>query len=268
MRTVICHFYNEAYLLPWWIKHHREIFDYGVFIDHGSTDESADICRELAPHWRLVRSRLNEFDAYLTDFEVMEYERELPGWKIALNITEFLLTTKPLAEIEESLLSEGRKGCASTGMIIVDEHPGIEPDQHIPLPLQYHFGVDDNAVIPEKRKEIGLPSKPSRNRFFHCNTVGMYTPGRHKSFHPDYNHRSNEMIIFHYQFAPWTEKGIDRKMQIAQKLPAEDINRNWGVQHLKDQQQLEADLGRLKEHCIDLKMHDYVGSALNFSCKY
>ncbi|MCA3390648.1 MAG: glycosyltransferase family 2 protein, partial [Roseomonas sp.] len=41
MRSVICHFFNEAYLLPWWLKHHVPIFDHGVMIDHGSTDGSA-----------------------------------------------------------------------------------------------------------------------------------------------------------------------------------------------------------------------------------
>ena len=29
-RVVISHFFNEAYLLPWWLKHHREMFDHGV----------------------------------------------------------------------------------------------------------------------------------------------------------------------------------------------------------------------------------------------
>jgi len=82
MRTVICHFYNEEYLLPWWLKHHLSLFDYGILIDHGSTDRSADICRELAPHWRLVRSRLSHFDAYLTDLEVMNYEQEMVELKI------------------------------------------------------------------------------------------------------------------------------------------------------------------------------------------
>lgn len=52
MRTVLCHFYNEEYLLPWWLKHHRSMFDHGALIDHGSTDNSLDICRQLVPEWR------------------------------------------------------------------------------------------------------------------------------------------------------------------------------------------------------------------------
>ena len=90
MRTVITHFYNEEYLLPWWLQHHRPMFDHGILIDYGSTDASADICRTLAPEWRLVRSANPDFSALDVDFEVMQYEAGLPGWKIALNTTEFL----------------------------------------------------------------------------------------------------------------------------------------------------------------------------------
>ena len=75
MRTVICHFFNEAYLLPWWLPHHIPMFDHGIMIDHGSTDESVEIVQRLAPHWRIVRSRLTMFDAFLTDQEVMSYEQ-------------------------------------------------------------------------------------------------------------------------------------------------------------------------------------------------
>ena len=32
----------------------------------------------------------SEFDAYLVDQEVMEIEREITGWKMVLNTTEFL----------------------------------------------------------------------------------------------------------------------------------------------------------------------------------
>jgi hypothetical protein len=30
MRLVVSHFFNESYLMPWWLKHHRETFDHGV----------------------------------------------------------------------------------------------------------------------------------------------------------------------------------------------------------------------------------------------
>ena len=32
MKVLISHFFNEEYMLPWWLKHHREIFDHGVLM--------------------------------------------------------------------------------------------------------------------------------------------------------------------------------------------------------------------------------------------
>src|SRR4051812_48551649 len=89
--TVISHFWNEEFLLPYWLKHHYPLFDHGVLIDYASTDRSAEIIHELAPQWE-VRSSANVwFDARDVDAEVMAVEREFNGWKVALNTTEFLL---------------------------------------------------------------------------------------------------------------------------------------------------------------------------------
>ena len=102
-RVVISHFFNEAYLLPWWLKHHREMFDHGVLIDWSSTDGSADICRQLAPSWEVVPSENAHFAAILCDFEVMKHEARFPdAWKIALNTTEFLVAPA-LAHMEATL---------------------------------------------------------------------------------------------------------------------------------------------------------------------
>ena len=134
MRSVICHFFNEAYLLPWWLKHHLALFDHGVMIDHGSTDASPDIVREMAPHWSLVRSRLTYFDVYLTDFEVMGFEQGLPGWKMAVNVTEFVMPAVPMNTIELRLTEMGRVGCAASGMLVVDHQPEVPPTTRLSLP--------------------------------------------------------------------------------------------------------------------------------------
>jgi hypothetical protein len=267
MRTVICHFFNEEYLLPWWLKHHLPLFDHGILIDHGSTDNSARICKELAPGWRLVRSRLTEFDAYLNDFEVMEYERDIPGWKIALNVTEFLMTSAPLDAIEKYLTLQGRTGCCASGMLIVDEQPNTEPNPDISLPLQKHFGIDDNAVTDiARRTQLGIASTPMRNRFYHCNPVGMYYPGRHGSFHPDSKFRLANLMIFQYGYAPWNEHTLKRKMQIANKLPISDLNRGWGGHHLRGVEQLEQDYVNIKLGAMNLLEHEQVNSAILLCC--
>jgi hypothetical protein len=269
MRTVICHFFNEEYLLPWWLKHHRGKFDHGILIDHGSTDRSAEICRELAPDWRLVRSKLTRFDAYMTDFEVMEYERGLPGWKVALNVTEFLMSTVPLSVLEEYLVQNGRMGCAATGMLMVDDKPDTLPDHDIPLPLQCHFGVDDNTIVdPEQRNALTLPALPQRNRFYHRNEVGMYHPGRHSTFHPDCHFRMADLMVFHYCYAPWNEPVLRRKVQIGTKVRPEDVNRGWGWQHLRGVEHLQQDYLKIKQAAIDLRGHSFANRAIDASCQY
>jgi hypothetical protein len=269
MRTVICHFFNEEYMLPWWLKHHTGLFDYGILIDHGSTDNSANICRELAPDWRLVRSRLTHFDAYMTDFEVMQYEQELPGWKIALNVTEFLMTSVPLEALEQQLVQQGRSGCAASGMLIVDDKPDVMPDPAVPLPLQQHFGVDDNTVVEiEQRHALALPTLPQRNRFYHRNQVGMYQPGRHQSFHPDSRTRIMNLMVFHYGYAPWNERALQRKIQIATKLKPEDISRGWGAQHTRGLEQLQQDYLKIKAGAFDLRSHEHANAALELCCRY
>ena len=266
MRTVICHFFNEAYLLPWWLRHHLALFDHGVMIDHGSTDASADIIRQMAPNWRLVRSRLRHFDAYLTDFEVMGYEQELPGWKMALNVTEFVMPSVPLDIIERELTSIGRVGCAASGMLVVDHQPEYEPTTNLSLPAQKHWGVDDNAELKtQQRLALGMPPAPYRNRFFHRAEVGMYHPGRHNSFHPDSGFRLFELMIFYFGYAPWNKNVIRRKTQIAGKLNPEDVQRGWGVQHMKKVEDLQSDYELIRTSAIDLNTHQHANRAIAYA---
>ena len=49
MRTLITHFYNEEYLLPFWIKHHRDVFDNAILINYRSTYNSDRLIKKLAP---------------------------------------------------------------------------------------------------------------------------------------------------------------------------------------------------------------------------
>ena len=266
IRTVICHFYNEAYLLPWWLKHHRNMFDFGIMIDHGSTDESANICRQLVPHWKLVRTRLHKFDAFLNDLEVMEYERTVTGWKIVLNVTEFFMLPFPISHLENTLLKMGKEGITATGVIIVDNQPGVEPEMNISLPLQKHFGIEDNEYIDVNlRHEIGLPRLISRNRFYHCNEVGMYQPGRHSSYHQDANHRADNIFIFHFGYAPWTERGILRKQQIGEKVSLGDLKRNWGIEHIRNREALDEAFFKVKSNSKDLSLNEKIKSTLEYN---
>jgi hypothetical protein len=264
MKTVISHFYNEAYLLPWWLKHHRDMFDHGIMINHGSTDESADIVREYVPHWRLVNSTLTYFNAFLNDLEVMNYEKELPGWKIALNTTEFLVTSISLDDAIRFLEQEGRQGIACDGHIIVDRGVGTKLDVNASLVKQLHWGFNDNtAFTPQQRLDMNLgTTMPSRNRFFHCLPTGMYQPGRHLSYSPYSNQRMIELMIWHFLWAPWNQKIIDRKLGMRVKLDPVDVKMGWGHQHTKSLTELEVARSHALLHAQDLSKLDVVRQAL------
>jgi hypothetical protein len=257
MRTVICHFFNEAYLLPWWLKHHVPLFDYGVMIDHGSSDGSADLVRQFAPHWRLVHTRLTKFSAYLNDLEVMNFEQEIPGWKIALNVTEFIISAAPLVQIENYFTQKGMDGFSCSGFIAVDLEPNRPPNYDEPLLLQKPWAIDDNKIrLSQERLEAGLTSVPERNRFYHKDQVGMYFPGRHLSHHPASRRRNANVIIVHFRYSPWNSEFLARKLQILGKVDAKDLARGWGVQHLKDKSELDAEYERVKPLAEDLRKHE------------
>jgi hypothetical protein len=182
---------------------------------------------------------------------------------MVLNVTEFLMPTVSLDLIERELIRMGRMGCAACGMVMVDHQPGTPPTKSLSLPVQKHWGFDDNAVLqPELRLARGLSPIPYRNRFFHRVEVGMYYPGRHQSFHPDSTFRLMDMMVFHFGFAPWNEETITRKTQIAAKLNPCDLQRGWGAQHLKDTEDLQRDYERFRASATDLNLHQYAARAI------
>ena len=90
-KTLLCHFYNEEWMLPWFLNHHKQIFDHGIMIDYHSTDRSVEIIKEICPTWDIVTSRNLDFQADNIDREVEDLERDIDGWRICLNVTEQLI---------------------------------------------------------------------------------------------------------------------------------------------------------------------------------
>jgi hypothetical protein len=151
-------------------------------------------------------------------------------------------------------------------MLVVDHQPTVAPTTSLSLPVQKHWGVDDNAELSiQQRLSLGLSQIPFRNRFFHRAEVGMYQPGRHKSFHPDSNFRLLDLMIFHFGYAPWNENGLRRKLQIAGKLNPEDLQRGWGVQHQKKTEELQRDYELIRSSATDLNEHPLASSAIAYA---
>ena len=242
--TLISHFYNEETLLPYWIKHHKVIFDHAVLINHGSTDSSVDIIKSMAPEWEIINSTLHEFDALITDFEVQKVEERTIGWKVCLNTTEFLIG--PVKETIEHYERLGVKSIYPRAMIMVDAEPGKKLSPDLSLIEQKSSGIPDNIIYNflfrrNRLKELvkGL-FKPGwrhvgRSRLIHCYRIAGYSLGRH-----GWAHKAkpiDELTICWFGFSPWNEEGIARKLGIEKKLPKSNLH--WGFHHRMSRRQLQ-----------------------------
>ena len=247
MRTVITHFFNEAFLLPFWLRHHLPLFDHGILIDHHSTDGSADIARDLAPDWTLVQSETRDFDAIDCDFEVMLHERTVRGWKTTLTTTEFLCCPR-LALVETLAEQNGVKALCFDAAVMVD-------------PLNFRAGpVADDVSLVEQRYHGYLEREhptllgriPYHNRLYHCFPHGSYHPGRHLSNRPAARMERLGMLLW-YGFSPWEERFLARKRQIASRVPEADRTAGRGRQHLHSDTERDALRARLAVHTTDLR---------------
>ncbi len=222
--TVLSHFYNEEWLLPHWLDHHSRIFDNGILVDYGSTDRSVEIIRDMVPNWTIIRSRNAMFDAELCDVEMMELERNVSGWKIILNTTEFLLSHDIKMKLNE-LYNNGISIIRSTGYQINDSANEEQFDNNKNLIFQRFNGKLDKW----------------RFRILHMNTDGAYHVGRHfdtpklkinpytNRWHDSIN-ISDDIYTLGYRFAPFNEQ-LPRKIQISKMIPESDKCKGYGWNH-------------------------------------
>jgi hypothetical protein len=208
MKTIITHFYNEEYLLPLWLEHHKKYFDFGVLIDYGSTDRSVEICKEICPHWQVLPSKNQYFDAKECDVEVEFYERQLSGWRIALTVTEFLVGDVNKLMQDSSDKIQWRIPC----IVFAGYDPNGYIDTTKPLWHQIKMGLPYTS-----RPEQAWPCRSLHN----FNDI-QYTPGRH--FYPN---NTEDAMIFKYSSCLIGKPMIDRRLQIQHRVP--DSDRKAGI---------------------------------------
>lgn len=222
MKTIISHFYNEEYLLPWWLKHHKQLFDHGIMVNYGSTDNSVNIIKEICPGWEIIDSTNESFDAFLVDQEIERIERNVSGWRITLNTTEFLFGD--ITYLDRLNIERADFFIASYPII---ESPATEfetfnHDQK--LITSKNFGID--PYVSNSNFKIRRARKLS-------NYFSNYPLGRH---YESYN--TKDFMILWYGYAPYNEELIKRKTQIQNKMPISDKVSGRGVQHLTDREKL------------------------------
>jgi hypothetical protein len=206
-------------------------------IDYRSTDRSVDIIKKICPDWEIVTTKNEFFDSTPIDAEVMEIEKKLEGWRIALNVTEFLYGNT------DHLISKDEMTQFLIGnYVFVDmEDPAKGPTYLLhdyPLHAQRHWGFDPNTGDGQ------MPGGAMRrtNRSIH-NFPVQYKGGRHfgktkRSF--------DDLMIFYYGWCYIKEQGIERKTQILPKI------HETNSPHHRTKDQFLSELREQKHLCSDL----------------
>lgn len=214
----VCHIFSEEMILPWFIKHHKPLFDEMTIIDHDSNDHSIAIIRALAPEWRIVKSKIGSFDAYKNDLEVMEWEKELKtDWKLTVNISEFLWKH----DIKDYLANCKSQAIGVRSIIMVD-------DKERPL--------DYTEPIYKHRYHGHMDYKSQRRwRFIHNQPSGKYQTGRHgTNLSATYD---PELFLLYFSLSPWPQC-LKRKLQIQTRIPESDKASGLGFEHITTESKL------------------------------
>ncbi len=223
---VIMHFYNEEYMLQQWLHHHKPMFDHGILIDYHSTDKSVDIIKKIVPNWTLITSENKVFGITMCDEEVMKVERTLARgmWKIALNVTEFLIIKDSPRSLMTYINSniEYMYEAVTINQVIMIESKAHESQTQV-----------DPARALIQQRTYGDPDSRERNiRVLHCKDTGNYDFGRHNiRIKPYVKAPLSDIAILWYGFSPWNVPIIERKMQIQTRMIPEEIDQGLGCEH-------------------------------------
>jgi hypothetical protein len=220
--TLLTNIYNEEYLLPFWLNHHKNMFDHGIIVDYRSTDKSVEICKQICPTWDIITTRNEMYAARDIDNEFMDIEDKIDGIKIMLNTTEFLFCK---TSVKESFNLHGDNSQMSLSIRVISPYAKIAFDPSN-LDNLYVDLVNDTLIYKYDR---GF-------RYIHNYPNGNYEPGRHFTNNPTTD--NYDMYIVWLGFFPFNEKLIKRKLQIKQNIPEEDRVQGFGRQHFYSRRDL------------------------------
>jgi len=225
--TVLTHIFNEEYLLPFWLEYHKRIFDHGIIVDYHSSDNSLDIVKKICPTWTIITTINNYFGPNSND-ELMELENNYIGYKIILNVTEFIFCPYEL----KSILPEENNTCIQLqNMALFSKNNGD------------NFNVNSLLELLENVDAIHISNRSPRQ--IHSYKNGNYDSGRHIiSYEIDKSSVMGDLVndfqkqpfdkrhffpayIGTFAYYPWNEKFIKRKQDVKKNMRPSW----WGFHH-------------------------------------
>ena len=220
--TIISHIYNEEYLLPYWLNHHKKYFRHGIIIDYCSTDSSIEIIKSICPSWEIVKTRNSDFDAKNIDEEVMDIEKTIGGPRICLNTTEFLVGD----------YSKIRNELIIPSVVMVDK---------------VNEGSEFSNLLDDRTN--GIPYDKNQIRGCRCLHTGNVRYGLGRHFH---HPNTDDFLVLWYGFSPYNKQSIKRKLQIQDKISARDRSMGHGHQHITNEESLNKVFLEYQKQSIDL----------------
>jgi hypothetical protein len=212
--TLLTNIFNEEYLLPFWLNHHKDMFDEIIIIDYNSTDKSVEICKSICPKSTIIKTRNSYFEAEEIDKEFMDIENNIEGIKIILNTTEFLFCEKSIKSIFTDNSHPFSYAINSISPYSINSY-----DINNTYEL-FHNLLNNDVVYHYDRGSRQIHNFPN----------GKYGIGRHSTYNESFPTSLAHIIWFGYY--PMNNKLLKRKLQIQQNIPQRDKDRGFGFHHL------------------------------------
>jgi hypothetical protein len=212
--TLLTNIFNEEYLLPFWLNHHKNMFDEIIIIDYNSTDKSIEICKSICPECKIIKTRNAFFDAEEIDKEFMDIENTIEGVKIVLNTTEFFFSKKSIKDLFMDNTQPFSYAITCTS-------PYSKNSYNINNNYELFINLLNDDVVFHNDRYI---------RVIHTYSNGNYTVGRHSTNNNTIPTSKAHIIWLGYY--PMNNNLLERKLQIQQNIPQRDKDRGFGFQHL------------------------------------
>lgn len=230
--TLLSHFYNEEYLLPHWLEHHKKIFTHGIMVDYDSTDNSVDIIKEICPNWLIVKSMNRDFGNDTINSEIELYEKQVKGYRICLNTTEFIL-----GDFKNLSQNETENQILIPAFCMVDH------------PLMEYKELESDII---SSRTYGFDYKTDFNfkmaRSLHNYPMVKYPIGRH--YH---SYNTEDFVILWYGFSPFNKNLLKRKLQIQNRISEHDKRIGSGFHHMTTEGEQYKQLKNHQKKSKDLK---------------
>jgi len=211
--TLLTNVFNEEYLLPFFLEHHKNMFDEIIVIDYSSTDKSMEICKSICPEYKIIKTRNENFCAIEIDKEFMDIENKIEGIKIVLNTTEFLFCEKSIKEMFSNTTEQVSFAVNTVSPFSMNEY-------NVTNTYELFSNLLNKDVVYHHDRGV---------RQLHNFPNGRYDVGRHITYNVSTPTSDAHIVWFGYY--PMNEKLMKRKLQIQQNIPQCDVDRGHGFHH-------------------------------------